>query len=153
MAIEAPVSKFKKNNLKIFIVVCVVLAAWFAYDGYFNEKFIEKNTDADGNPDSTLAFNQKAPPYLAGAAALLAGYLFVISKKKVVAEENELVINDKIKISYDSIQKIDKTNYESKGFFIITYNELNGSEANQRISDKNYDNLAPILEHLVEKIS
>ena len=153
MAIEAPVSKFKKNNLKIFIVICVVLAAWFAYDGYFNEEFIKKNTDADGTPDSTLVFNQKAPPYLIGAAVLLAGYLFVISKKKVVAEENDLVINDKIKISYDSIQKIDKTNYDSKGFFIITYNEPNGSEANQKLSNRSYDDLTPVLEHLVGKIS
>ena len=153
MAIEAPVSKFKKNNLKIFIVVCIVLAGWFAYDGYFNKKFIEKNSDIDGNPESTLVFNRKAPPYLAGTAVLLAAYLCILSKKKVVAEENELVINDKIKIAYDSIQKIDKTNYDSKGFFIITYNEPDCPETNRKLSDRNYDNLTAVLEYLVGKIS
>ncbi|GAJ18741.1 unnamed protein product, partial [marine sediment metagenome] len=32
MAIEAPISKFKKNGLKIYIAVCIVVAIIFAYD-------------------------------------------------------------------------------------------------------------------------
>ena len=70
MAIEAPVSKYKKNNLRIFIILCIVAAVWFGYDGYFSKKFIEKHQDVQGNPDSTLAFNRKSPPYFIGAAAV-----------------------------------------------------------------------------------
>ena len=36
MAIEAPLSKYRRGNFKIYIVACLVLGAWFAYDGYLN---------------------------------------------------------------------------------------------------------------------
>ena len=153
MAIEAPVSKYKKNNLKIFIVVLVVFAIWFAYDGYFSKKFREEHTDASGTPDSTLVFNQKSPPFFIGAAALLGVYLFAVRNKKVIADENELIIGAKERISYDSIQKIDKTHFKSKGFFIITYKDKDGSQINRKLRDKTYDNLAAIIDELVAKIS
>jgi len=153
MAIEAPISKFKKTNFKIYIVVCIVFAIWFGYDGYFNEKFRGKYTDADGNPESTLVFNQKSPPFFIGAAVLLGAYLFAIRNKKVIADEDELIISAKEKISYDSIQKIDKTHFNSKGFFLITYKDKDSHEVNRKLSDKIYDNLAAILDHLVAKIS
>ena len=121
MAIEAPISKFKKNNIKIFIVILALMAIWFAYDGYFNEEFINEHTKDDG-PDSSLVFNKKAPPFMAGGAVLLAVYLFTIGGKKIVADENELVISDTRKIAYDTIEKIDKTHFEDKGYFVVTYN-------------------------------
>jgi hypothetical protein len=153
MAIEAPLSKFKKNNFKIGIAICVGLAIWFAYDGYYNENFKTEHTSEDGMPDSTLVFNQKAPPYLIGAAVLLGAYLFVNRNKKVIADETELIISTKEKIPYDSIERIDKTNFDSKGHFTITYKDKAGGEVNRKISDRTYDNLAAILEHLVAKIS
>lgn len=153
MAVEAPISKFRRTNLKIYIVVCVGLAIWFGYDGYFDEKFMEEYTKADGTPESTLVFNQKSPPFFIGAAVLFGACLFAIKNKKVLADENELIIDDKKRISYDSIQKIDKTHFDSKGCFIITYKNQDGSELDCRLSDRKYDNLAAVLEHLVAKIS
>ncbi len=152
MAIEAPLSKHKKASFKIYIAVCIVLAVWFSYDGYFSEGFREKNTNADGSPNSTLIFNQKSPPFFIGVAVLLGAYLFAARNKKVIADENELIISDKERIAYYSIQKIDKTHFDSKGFFLITYNK-GGSEVSRKLSDKTYDNLAAILDHLVTKIS
>jgi len=153
MAIEAPYSKYSKNNFKIGIVVCIALVIWCVYDAYFNEKFKEKYTDADGNPTGWLVINRKAPPYLIGAAALLGVYLFAMKDKKVLADENELIISDKERISYDSIQQIDKTYFEKKGFFVITYKDKDGKEARHKLNERTYDNLAAILEHLVAKIS
>ena len=153
MAIEAPISKYKKTNLKIYIILCIVLAAWFAYDGYINKNFIEKNTDENGKPNSTLIFNQKSPPFFAAAAVLFGVYLFVVKNKKLIADENELVFNNKDKIPYDSIQSINKTYFDKKGFFIITHKDEHGNEINRKLSDRNYDNLAPILDHLVAKIT
>ena len=153
MAIEAPISKFKKNNLKIYIVVLTGIAIWCAYDGYFNKKWIEEHTDANGNPEAYLVFNQKAPPFFIGAAVLLGAYLFAIKNKKVIADENELMISDNEKIPYKSIQQIDKTHFESKGFFVLTYKKDDGSETSRKISNRMYDNLRAILEHLVAKIS
>lgn len=153
MAIEAPYSKYRKTNFKITIVILVVLAGWFFYDGYYNERFINTHKDAEGNPDSTLAFNQKSPPWLILAVVAAGAYLFIISSRKIIAEENELIISHKEKIPYDAIQKIDKTHFESKGFFIITYNDKDGPEVRRRLSDRAYDNLSAVLEHLVAKIS
>jgi len=151
MAIEAPISKFKKTNIKIYIILCIIAAIWFGYDGYLNEEFIEKNTE-DGVPNGILKFNQKSPPFFVGAAILLGVYFFKMRKRKLLAEENELVFSNNKKISYDSIQKINKTYFESKGYFIITYNK-DGKEVDLRINDRIYDNLEDILNLLVAKIS
>jgi hypothetical protein len=153
MSIEAPVSRFRKNNLKIYIAVCIVATLWLGYDGYFNKKFKERHTGADGKADSTLAFNQKAPPFFVGAAVLFGVYLGMIRNKKLVADETELVIDGKKKIAYSSIEKIDKTHFSSKGYFIITYKDEGGNEVNWKAGDKDYDNLAAILDQLVAKIS
>ena len=153
MAIEAPISKFTKTNLQIYIFLCLAVAAWFAYDGYLNKTFIEKNTDDDGSPNSTLIFNQKAPPFFFAAAAFFGAYLFVVKNRKLIADENELVFSAKEKIPYDSIEAINKTYFEKKGFFVITHKDEHGNEINRKISDRKYDNLAAILDHLVAKIS
>ena len=100
-----------------------------------------------------MIFNQKAPLFFVGAAVLLGAYIFATRNKKVIADENELIISAKEKISYDCIQKINKTNFKSKGYFIITYKNEDGSEVNRKLSDRTYDNLAAILEDLVAKIS
>jgi hypothetical protein len=161
MAIEAPISKFKRNNLKIYIIVCILAAVIFGYDGYLSKykwskryNFYQKHViDNDGKLDSTMNFNRKSPPFFVGAAVLLGVYLFGIRNKKIIADENELIINDKNRISYDSIQKIDKTRFGSKGHCIITYKDKNGREINRKLSGKTYDNLAAILDELVAKIS
>ena len=153
MAIEAPISKYKKSNYKIVIAVCLGLAIWCVYDGYFNKEFMEKYSDAEGNPVGWLVINRKAPPYLLGATALLVGYLLVLRKKKLIADEQELIFSDSDKIPYDSIEKIDKTYFEKKGFFVLTYKHENGREVNRKLSDKKYDNLSAVLDHLVAKIS
>ncbi len=152
MAVEAPLSKHKRNRLLIYIAVCIGLALYHVWDGYYNKKFIEKHT-VDGVPNTTLSWNRKAPPYFVGAGAILGAYLFAIRKRRVVADENELIINDKEKISYDSIEKIDKTHFKKKGFFVITYEKANSGQVDRKISDKMYDKLAPVLDELVAKIS
>ena len=152
MAIEAPISKFKKNNVKIYIVICIIAALWFGYDGYLNEEFIEKNSDENGVPNGTLKFNQKSPPFFIAAAVLWGVYFFKMKKRKLLAEENELVFSNNKKIPYDSIQKINKTYFDSKGYFIITYNK-DDKEVDLKINDRTYDNLESILNLLVAKIS
>lgn len=152
MTIEAPYSKYTKKSFKIYMVVCIVFAAWFGYDGYLNGNFRKNHTDDNGKPDSTLVFNQKSPPFFIGAAVLLAAYLFATKNKKIIADESNLVIG-KESIPCDSIEKIDKTYFDTKGFFIITYKDKNGNEVNRKLSCKTYDNLTAILDHLSAKIS
>ena len=95
MAATAPLSKYKKQNCIIGIAVLLVLGAWFAYDGYLNDKFIKEHTTVNENgekvPDSDLVFNRKSPPFFLAGALLLGGYFFVIKNKKLVADENSLV--------------------------------------------------------------
>ncbi len=153
MALEAPLSKYRKNTLKIWMAVCIGFAVYCTYDGFFSENFKAKHTDSEGRPDHTLIFNQKSPPYLIGAAVLLGACMFAVRNKKLIAGENELVINEKKRIPYDAIQQIDRTHFNSKGFFVITYEDQSDRRLKQKLSDRTYDNLAAILELLVAKIS
>ncbi len=153
MAIEAPLSKYKRNNFIIGIVVCIVMALWFGYDGRFNQSFIAKHTLAQGQPDGALIFNQKSPPFFAAGALLLGVYWYAIRKRKLVAAEDALVFAGGKKILYDAIEQIDKTHFETKGLFTLTYKTQSGRLARYKLSDRQYDNLKPILEHLVAQIT
>jgi hypothetical protein len=152
MALVAPASKYKIKTYIIYMVVLVGLSAYCVYDGYFNPSFKEKHT-IDGKPDKTLTGNQQAPFYLGGLAVLLGGYVLVIRSKKIVADDNALIIDGKTGISYDSVQKINKTDFDTKGHFTFTYKTPDGKEIDRKISDRDYDNLKAILDHLVAKIS
>jgi hypothetical protein len=152
MAIVAPVSKYKMKTYIIWIAAMIALAAYCVYDGYFNQSFKEKHI-IDGKPDITMAANQKAPIYIGVLAVMLGGYALVIRNRKIVADENALVIDGKQAIPYDSVQKIDKTDFDTKGHFTFTYKTPEGKEIDRKISDRDYDNLKAILDHLVAKIS
>ncbi len=159
MAIEAPYSKYSKTNFKIGIVLFLAMAIIFAYDGYLSKyewslrrSFYEKHVE-DGKPDFDMVFNQKSPFIFVAHAAVLTVWFWGRKNKKLLADENELIISNKEKISYDSIQQIDKTHYEKKGFFVITYKDKGGKEVRRKLKDRTYDNLAALLEHLVAKIS
>ncbi len=151
MAIEAPLSSYKKKNMLIMMVVLIGLGLWFYYDAHHNEKFIEKHT-VDGKADSTLNFNLKSPPYLIGAGIVLGIYFFIVKGKKITADDDVLKTG-KETIAYDTIEKIDKTHFDSKGYFIITYADSGGQSKDLKISDRTYDNLGAVLDHVVAKIS
>jgi len=153
VAIEAPLSKYKRNNFIIGIVVCVVMALWFGYDGRFNRKFIAEHTNEQGRPDSTLVFNQKSPPFFVAGALLVGAYWYAVRKRKLVAAEDALVFSGGKKIPYDAIEQIDKTHFETKGLFTITHKTDSGRLARCKLSDRQYNNLKPILEHLVAQIA
>ncbi len=159
MAIEAPYSKHSKNNFIIGIVLFLAMAIIFAYDGYLSKyewslrrSFYEKHVE-DGKPDFDMVFNQKSPFVFVVHAAVLTVWFWARKNKKLLADENELIISNKEKISYDSVQQIDKTYYKKKGFFVITYKDKGGKEVRRKLNDGTYDNLAAILEQLVAKIS
>ncbi|RKY11421.1 MAG: hypothetical protein DRP52_05960 [Planctomycetota bacterium] len=150
MAIEAPLSSYKKKNTLIIAAVLIGIGAWFAYDGYKNQDFIKKHT-VDGVADSTLAFNRKAPPFMIGAGILIGVYFVLIKGKKIIADESQLTCG-KVKVAYDAIEKINKTHFDKKGFFIVTYSQ-DGQSKTLKLSDRTYDNLGAVLDQIVSKIS
>jgi hypothetical protein len=153
MAVVAPFCKYKKTNLKIYIGILIIAAVWFAYDGFFNERFKIKHT-VGGKADHTLVFHQKSPPYFLAAAALIAvWYWWKIKDKKIVADDEAIIFADGDKIPYNSIESINKTSYELKGFFVIEYKAPDGRKRNRKVSDRGYDNLDAVLELLVSKIT
>lgn len=160
MAIEAPLSKYKKNNFRYSILVLVGFAVIFGYDGYLSKyewskrrKFYDEHvTDNNGVPDSTMVFNQKSPLFFLGAAVITAVYLSVIKGRKVVADEGLLRVGRQT-VAYNSIEKIDKTHFESKGYFVITYKDNRGKEARLKLSDRSYENLSAVLDELIARIS
>ena len=158
MALTAPLSRQTRNWWMMMILAAVVLGLWLVYDGYFSKKFIEEHTIVDEvtgekSPDTTLMFNQKSPPCFFGAAVLMGLWVTFIWRKQVVADETDLVIDHKLRIPYDNIQQIDKTDFEKKGRFVLTYKNDAGKDVNCTLSDTSYDGLGPILEHLVAQLS
>jgi hypothetical protein len=152
LVIEAPISKYTRYSLVIWMMVLVGCGVWFFYDGYYNKAFIDKYTEKDGTPKFELWFNQKSPPFFFVAAALFAGRWVLIRKRKVVAQDAELVINDKIHIPYETIEQIDKTLFKKKGVFTVTYSQ-GGKQRHQKLSENTYDNMEAILDHLVAQIT
>ena len=159
MAIEAPYSKYRKTNFKMAVFGSLLVAIVLGYDGYLSkyewahrQSFYKKHAP-EGVPDGTMKFNQIAPFVLVGISIISAIWLIKLKDHKIIADENELIINEKEKIPYDSIQQIDKTHFDSKGFFIITYKTPDGNDALKALSYKKYDNLKELLEHLVSKIT
>jgi hypothetical protein len=153
MAVEAPYSRYRKTNCILYIIIILGAAAWCTYDGYFNESWIAKHTNEDGSPKAYLTINRQAPYYASVVALAIAVFWFSVRNKKVVADENELIISEKEKIPYSSIQQIDKTHFDSKGFFIISYKDQDGRGKLKALSYKKYDNLKAVLEHLISKIT
>ncbi len=155
MAIEAPVSKYTRTNLLIYTAVLILMGGWFAYDGYFNQSFIEKHTkevDGEQRPDSTLKFNRNSPPFFFAGAVILAVYFFMMKGRKVVADDEKLRLPGK-EIPYDSIEAINKTHFDDRGFFEVIYRDADGQEQTERLSRKKYDDIQSVLDHLVSKIS
>jgi hypothetical protein len=153
MAIEAPLSRHSKNSLIIAIVALLAFAAWTVYDGFYSEAFKNEHTGEDGQPDSTLLFNRTAPPFLFALAGLAGLRLFLVRQRKIIAQESDLVIDGKTSIAYDAIQQIDKTHFEKKGFFVVSYTDAQGKLRKQRFDDRKYDNMKEVLGHLVAQIS
>lgn len=151
MATEAPLSRYKKKNLIIITCVLIGVGGWFYYDGNHNQTFIDKHT-VEGEPDDTLVFHRKSPPFFIGAGVLVGVWFFVVKNKKIVADEEGLKTG-KETIAYDRIEKINKTHFDSKGYFIVTYTDSDGQSKDIKISDRTYDNLPAVLDHLVAKIS
>jgi len=160
MAIEAPLSSYKKRTYLYIILGLLAAAIIFGYDGYLSKYewsmrhsyYVEHVVNNGGTPDGDMQFNQKTPPvFLLASIAFAVYYFAVIAKKHIRAEESEAIINGQ-KISYDAIEKINKTHFDSKGYFILTYSE-NGQSKELKLSDRTYDNLPAVLDHIVSKIS
>jgi hypothetical protein len=158
MAVEAPYSKYRKTNFKIAIFGCLIVAGVLAYDGYLSkyewshrQSFYEKHV-VDGVPSDTMVMNQRLPFVLVGISIISAVWFVKVKDLKIVADEQQVIIDGE-KIPYEAVQKIDKTYFDSKGYFTITYKNEAGAEQTKKLSYKRYDNLKEVLEHLVAKIS
>ncbi|HBG78251.1 MAG: hypothetical protein WC765_05235 [Phycisphaerae bacterium] len=152
MSVIAPYCQYKKTNFKLGMLILLVAAVWFAYDGYKSEAFIKRHTK-DGKPDSTLTFHRKSPPFFAGGAVAIGIIFAMVKGKKIVADEQELILSDGGKIAYNSIETVNKTEYQSKGFFTVEYKSQAGEKKICKISSRDFDNLDAVLEILVAKIT
>ena len=150
--IIAPFSKHGRNSLMAWTLILAGAGLWTTYDGYYNSAFIQEHTLEDGSPDSDLLFNRYAPPFCFITSLFLGITLALKLKMRLVADGSALVIHDKKSIPYDDIEQIDKTYFESKGYFDVEYRCRSGMKK-MRLSDRMYDNLASVLDHLVLKMT
>jgi hypothetical protein len=76
----------------------------------------------------------------------------MIKGRKIVAGDKELSY-EKLTIPYDRIDSIDKTYFDTKGFFVVHYKDDNQQMMELKLVDKNYDNLPAVLDYLTTKIT
>jgi hypothetical protein len=150
MAIIAPLSRYRRNNHMILLAVFLGLAAWFHYDGHFNKEFIDKHT-INGKPDDTLTINRKAPPFLMAAGVLVVGNFVRIRNQRIRVDDSALMVNS-LSIPLSTVTQIDKTHFDSKGFFVLWY-KPGDSEKQLKLYARNYDNLSAVLDRLIEELS
>ncbi|MEJ5259328.1 MAG: hypothetical protein WHS88_03965 [Anaerohalosphaeraceae bacterium] len=157
--IEAPFSQYKLKNYLIVMWILLGAAAMFAYDGYLSRyewsgrySFYKKHVvDNGGVPDSDMKFNMYSPPFLLAGAAVAAFFYIRSKNRKLTADETALRTETAV-IPYEAIESIDKTHFDKKGFFTITYQE-NAQKRQLTLSDRNYDNLGALLDLLVSKLT
>ena len=150
--IEAPASRYKKQNFILWAIVLIGLAVWFAHDGYRNQEFIKKHKLEDGSPDATLKFNKYAPPFMIFGGLVMGAMALVTGRKKLIADDQSLQFSDQT-IPYNQIEKVDKTHFDKKGYFVLTWKKDDGSETDIKLSDREYDNMPAVLDRIIEKIS
>lgn len=154
MAIVAPLSRYRRNNHMILLAVVLGLAAWFHYDGHYNEEFIKKHTKdgtLTGQPDDTLAINRKAPPVLLAVGVLVVGNFVRIRNQRIRVDDSTLMVN-RLSIPLSTVTQIDKTHFDSKGFFVLSY-KPGDTEKNLKLYARDYDNLSAVLDRLIEELS
>ena len=123
---------------------------WFGYDGWFGEyqdTELEKN---EGQPTVNLLVNRYAPIPL----ALIALYSLItglkVTSKRIIADDHGLTIDDGKIIPYSDMRKIDKTNFDKAGYFLIEYEEAETTQQ-LKISDRQYNNLGLILDEIIRQ--
>ncbi len=151
MAIVAPLSQYRRNNHLIMLVVMLGLAAWVFYDGRFNQSFIANHTHSDGTPDDTLIIHHKAPPFLMAAGVLVVANFVRVRNQRIRVDDSTLMLN-RLSIPLSAVTQIDKTHFDSKGFFVLSY-KPGDTEKNLKFNARKYDNLSAVLDRLIEELS
>lgn len=161
MTLEAPISKYKKHNMLITMVILLGIAAVLGYDGYLSKyewsgrynSFYKKHVvDNNGVPDGDMKLNQY------GAIVLLAfglynGFNYWKTKDKKIVADDQGLSYEGLTIAYNQIESIDKTFFDSKGYFTIHYRDSQQQARTLKFSDRQYDHLPAILDHLASKLS
>jgi len=57
-----------------------------------------------------------------------------------------------LSIPLRAVTQIDKTHFEAKGFFVLSY-KPGDTEKNLKLYARNYDNLSAVLDRLIEELS
>ena len=152
MDLIAKYSSYRLGNIKIAVAVLLGISVWCVYDGYYNQKFIEKHTIAEGKADDTLIFHRYFAYFGVPGAIAAAGAYMVLRKKQLTAGDDGLILDNGDKILYKAIEELDHTDYDLDGKFKITY-ICSGSEKAIFLTNKKWDGLDKVLECLISKIS
>ena len=149
MAMTAGPSKYAMKMNYIYIALCVGFTIYMIYDGYFNQKFIDKYTKEDGSPKITLTINKSWGPIGCAAGAIWFGIAtYSLSRRKLVVDEKGLTFEDGTFIPLDSLTKIDKSKFKKSGKILIDY-EVDGETKTFKLRDSIYDDIKGILDEIL----
>ena len=149
MAIIAPGSRRSRTNWIITAALCGGMGLWFAYDGWLNKKYQEKET-IDGKMTPNLVFNR----YIPFPLGLYVLYCFFaatrVKTKRIVLDEKGLCLENQTPIPIEHISYIDNRYFKEDGVFIVGSTN-DGKTKKIKITDRKYDNLAELLEELIKQ--
>jgi hypothetical protein len=153
MAVEATGSQFARKNAIIFFVVSLGIGLYFFHDGWLGwfGGYMQKQLDeGGGKPTLDLQFNRYAPFVLWIVSVYsLIGYIR-IPKRRLVADDTGLTVQDQPAIPYTSITHIDNRQFKKSGYFLVGVND-GGQKKELKFSDRKYDNLGLLLDELIKQ--
>jgi len=156
MAAKAAISKGYRWRLAMIAVVCLLFAAWSAYDGFVKypqinqdfavwedfksnqgEQWVEKwpqyaadnglPEQPDRSKSSWSIISQYVQLAITFPIGLWFGYLYLLSLNRWVAsDEKGLASNRGEHVPYDAITTLNKNRWEAKGIAIVSYNSDQG---------------------------
>ena len=153
MAVEATGSKFARNNARIFFIVAILAGLYLFHDGWlgwFTDYMHNDVEEGGGKPTLNLQFNRYAPFVLWVFAIYFVIAYFQIPKRRVLADDQGLTVQNQSAIPYANITHIDNRPFDKKGYFLIGINE-GGQKKELKFSDRKYDNLGLLLDELVKQ--
>lgn len=149
MAVEALPSKFTMRWNTMCALMMFGMAVWFFYDGHYNQEYIKKHTNEDGTPMLDLKINRSWGP----AGCALTGLYFIyitwgMSRKKISVDEKGITFSDGKNIPLDSLTRIDKSKFKTKGKLLIEY-EAGGKTEQIILKDTVYDGINSLLQEIL----
>lgn len=115
MSVECGLGKGRKIQLLFGLVLVLAFGIWCGYDGWLNEDY-----QPGGKKENNRLFSQAAAIACGVGVLVLVGWFARASRTRVVADDDGIDVNGKIRIAWSELTKADDSKYD-KGLVRLYY--------------------------------